>query len=216
MAKPTKDQIRALGPVPADLAGFQLLCGHYITLGDLVIGAWTNAKPEWALGLVGRKTDGEGVAANCRAYRRIPVAKPEGWTGPKPGDVHHSKARPEESRRSSPAFARGGFEVPDGDGHALPTDAAARKRVPIATGVVDYFPDALAEIARVSLAGNEQHNAGKPLHWDKTKSTDESDALMRHFMQRGTRDTDGQLHSAKVAWRALALLQREIEAWRAS
>ncbi|KAF1711076.1 hypothetical protein CSC70_03885 [Pseudoxanthomonas kalamensis DSM 18571] len=31
-------------------------------------------------------------------------------------------------------------------------------------------------------------------------------------MQRGTVDTDGVRHSAKVAWRALALLQKEIEA----
>lgn len=40
---------------------------------------------------------------------------------------------------------------------------------------------------------------------------DEPDALLRHLIDRGKRDTDGQRHSAKVAWRALALLQREIE-----
>jgi hypothetical protein len=34
---------------------------------------------------------------------------------------------------------------------------------------------------------------------------------MRHFLERGTRDADGQRHSAKFAWRALALLQIEIE-----
>jgi len=94
----------------------------------------------------------------------------------------------------------------------LPTTAAARKRTPIATGCIDYFPDALAAVAQLSLAGNDQHHPGKPLHWDKSKSTDEADALMRHFIDRGTLDTDGQRHSAKVAWRALALLQREIEA----
>lgn len=93
----------------------------------------------------------------------------------------------------------------------IPTEATARKRTPIATGCIDYFPDALAEIARLSLVCNEQHNPGTPLHWDKSKSTDEADALMRHFIERGTIDTDGQRHSAKVAWRALALLQREIE-----
>jgi hypothetical protein len=93
----------------------------------------------------------------------------------------------------------------------LPTEPAARKALPVCTGVLDYFPDALAAVAQCSLAGNQQHHADKPLHWDKSKSTDEPDALVRHLMTRGTLDTDGIRHSAKVAWRALALLQREIE-----
>ena len=93
----------------------------------------------------------------------------------------------------------------------LNSDSKTRKTYPIATGVVDYFPDALAEIARVSYIGNEQHNPGQPLHWDRSKSQDEADALMRHFIQRGTLDSDGTRHSAKVAWRALALLQKELE-----
>lgn len=96
----------------------------------------------------------------------------------------------------------------------LPTDAKARKNIPIATGVLDYFPDAIIAIAEVSRIGNEQHNPGQPLHWDRSKSTDDSDTLTRHFMERGKVDTDGALHSAKLAWRALALLQKEIEAWR--
>lgn len=93
----------------------------------------------------------------------------------------------------------------------MPSDAAERKGVPIATGVIDYFPDALIEVARLSKKGNDQHHPNEPLHWDKNKSTDEADALMRHFIQRGTVDSDGMLHSAKVAWRALALLQRELD-----
>jgi hypothetical protein len=97
------------------------------------------------------------------------------------------------------------------DSAALPEDAAARKAIPIATGVLDYFPDAIAAVAACSWTGNQQHNPGKPLHWDRAKSSDEADALIRHFMQRGTVDTDGVRHSAKVAWRALALLQKEIE-----
>jgi hypothetical protein len=94
----------------------------------------------------------------------------------------------------------------------LPTDAGDRKATPICTGVLDYFPLALAEIARVSKAGNDQHNPGQPLHWAKGKSTDHADCLVRHLFERGTRDTDGQLHTAKAAWRALALLQTELEA----
>ena len=95
---------------------------------------------------------------------------------------------------------------------SLPSLAAERKRVPIASGVLDYFPDAIAEVARCSFVGNEQHNPGKPLHWDRSKSTDESDCLIRHFIERGTVDGDGVRHSGKLAWRALALLQKEIEA----
>ncbi len=91
-------------------------------------------------------------------------------------------------------------------------DTNTRKETPIATGVLDYFPDALAAVARVSFIGNQQHNPGEPLHWAKEKSTDEADALVRHLLQRGTVDTDGTLHSAKVAWRALAMLQRELDA----
>lgn len=91
-------------------------------------------------------------------------------------------------------------------------DKQERKKRPIASGVVDYFPDALAEVALVSWTGNEQHHPGTPLHWDREKSTDEADALMRHFVERGKRDSDGMRHSAKVCWRALALLQKEIEA----
>lgn len=94
---------------------------------------------------------------------------------------------------------------------SLPTDAAKRKAVPLATGCLDYFPDALAAVAHCSNVGNAQHNPGKALHWDRSKSGDESDALIRHFMERGTIDTDGVRHSAKTAWRALALLQKEIE-----
>lgn len=95
---------------------------------------------------------------------------------------------------------------------SLPTDAKARKDVPVASGVLDYFPDAIAAVAAVSKIGGEQHNPGKPLFWDRSKSSDESDALMRHFLERGKIDSDGARHSAKVAWRALALLQKEIEA----
>lgn len=96
----------------------------------------------------------------------------------------------------------------------LPTEPKKRKEYPIVSGCLDYFPDALVAVAGVSFVGNEQHNPGQPLHWDRSKSTDEADALGRHLLQRGTLDSDGVRHSAKVAWRALALLQKEIEAER--
>ena len=94
----------------------------------------------------------------------------------------------------------------------LSKDAQERKNTPIVTGVLDYFPDAIAEVAHVSFIANEQHNPGEPMHWAKEKSQDEADALVRHLIERGGFDTDGLRHSAKVAWRGLALLQRELDA----
>jgi hypothetical protein len=94
----------------------------------------------------------------------------------------------------------------------LPTDGAERKQYPIASGFLDYFPDAVAAVAHLSWVGNEQHNPGVALHWDRSKSGDEADTFQRHFLERGTLDKDGIRHSAKVAWRAMAMLQKEIEA----
>ena len=90
-------------------------------------------------------------------------------------------------------------------------EAENRKNTPVFSGVLKYFPDAIKEISRVSLVGNNQHHPDKPLHWDRNKSTDELDALTRHLIDAGTLDTDGIRHSAKVAWRALANLQKELE-----
>jgi len=95
----------------------------------------------------------------------------------------------------------------------LPADAAARKGIPLTTGVFDYFPRALAYIAMISKAGNDQHNPGQPLHWNRTKSMDHADCIGRHLIDRGTRDLqDGVRHSGKLSWRSLANLELELEA----
>jgi hypothetical protein len=91
------------------------------------------------------------------------------------------------------------------------TEAQYRKDTPIYSGFINYFPLAIAEVARLSKAGNDQHNPNKPLHWDRSKSGDELDALTRHLVDAGTIDKDGQRHSAKIAWRALANLEKELE-----
>ena len=93
----------------------------------------------------------------------------------------------------------------------LPIDVTARKAMPLVSGLLDYFPAALAEVAHVSKVGNNQHNPGQPLHWARGKSTDQADCILRHLVDRGALDSDGIRHSAKVAWRALALLQLELE-----
>lgn len=88
----------------------------------------------------------------------------------------------------------------------LPEDSAERKTYPVYSGFKQYFPDAIAAVAKRSYIGNEQHNPGAPLHWDRSKSGDELDALERHII-----DEDWDC----VAWRAMANLQKQLEkGWR--
>ena len=91
--------------------------------------------------------------------------------------------------------------------------AAERKATPVFSGVLKYFPKALKEVSKCSQAGNDQHHPNTPLHWDRSKSKDELDALTRHLIDHSINplDEDGQLHLAKVAWRALAGLEKYLE-----
>lgn len=90
---------------------------------------------------------------------------------------------------------------------------AERKATPVYSGVLKYFPNAIKYVSKVSKAGNDQHHPDKPLHWDKSKSTDEPDALVRHLIDHSIEpvDEDGMLHLGKVAWRALAMLERYLD-----
>lgn len=86
-----------------------------------------------------------------------------------------------------------------------------RKDIPLVSGLIDYFPNALAAVAELSLYGNKQHYPpGTDLHWNFTVSSDHADTLCRHLVDRGTKDVDGIRHSTKVVWRALALLETEL------
>lgn len=102
--------------------------------------------------------------------------------------------------------------VPQALQPVLPTGHAERNALPLCTGCLDYFPLALAEVAKLSAVANEQHNPGEPVHWARGKSTEHRDKIMKHLVDSGTLDADGMRHSAKIAWRALALLQEEMEA----
>jgi hypothetical protein len=84
----------------------------------------------------------------------------------------------------------------------LPTGSAERKTYPLYRGLFVYFPRALAAVAHHSFIGNEKHNPGTPLHWDRAKSSDEEDALLRHVLE-------GDWEA--VAWRALAKLEKVLE-----
>jgi hypothetical protein len=95
----------------------------------------------------------------------------------------------------------------------LPVGNKTRKEAPLADGLLDYFPDALYDVARLSQIGNDQHNPGQPLHWARGKSSDHRNTILRHSLQAG--QLDGKvLHDTKVAWRALAQLQITIERMR--
>lgn len=103
----------------------------------------------------------------------------------------------------------------------ISTDSKERKGLPIVTGCLDYFPDALLAVAQLSVYGNDKHNPGQPLHWSKEKSNDHADCCVRHLLERGTLDysygRDKPIrHSAAAAWRALANLQIEIEQEKAA
>jgi len=84
----------------------------------------------------------------------------------------------------------------------LPNDAKERKRIPVYTAFIKYFPDAMVEVAKLSVKGNEQHNTPDKIWWDKSKSADELDSLMRHMLEEDW---------VAVAWRAMANLQRECD-----
>ncbi len=85
---------------------------------------------------------------------------------------------------------------------SLPTDSATRKKIPLFSGLFDFFPDAMAAIAHRSYVGSKQHHPDEPVSWDRSKSRDELDAMLRHVL-------DGDWEA--VAWRACSNLQKKIE-----
>jgi len=90
----------------------------------------------------------------------------------------------------------------------LDTNSEARKSTPIFTGVLRYFPDAIAAVGRLSKKGNDKHNPGEPLHWARDKSDDHGDCIVRHQMDFDQIDpSSDEYHACAVAWRALAQLQ---------
>lgn len=99
----------------------------------------------------------------------------------------------------------------------LPTDNKARLDYPMWDGLLAYFPNALAEVSRNSMLGNQQHNPGERLHWAREKSRDHKNKIVKHLLDAGpidkpVYDTDGVLHSVKAAWRALALAEEQLNA----
>ncbi len=96
----------------------------------------------------------------------------------------------------------------------IESKAQKRKDTPVYSGCITYFPLALKEIAKASAEGNKQHHNDKPLHWDRSKSGDELDAMMRHLLDHASGelfDDCGTRHIVKCGWRILAFIQKTME-----
>lgn len=104
----------------------------------------------------------------------------------------------------------------------LPADSGERKNIPLRKGCLNYFPAALAGVARWSKIGNEKHNPGEPLHHARGKSMDHEDCVDRHltdiedivaaFERRPEKPTAAEVaqlmdEADALAWRALAISQ---------
>lgn len=164
-----------------------------------------------ALAGVCKVLDVDGHIIKVGAYEDLPDGELD--------DSYTQVAHVADLRYASAPFAVVTFDSKDGPPPAQPPvdkhaadKHAARKGRPVTRGVLDYFPDAILAVAEVSRLGNEQHNPGEPMHHARGKSVDHADCIVRHLMDRGSMDEEGVRHTAKVAWRALALLQEELEA----
>ena len=90
-------------------------------------------------------------------------------------------------------------------------DDGNRESYPLYDGLFAYFPAALCEVARWSKVGNDKHNPGEPLHWSREKSTDHQNKILRHLLDYDQTEENGFIEAVPLAWRALALLQTELE-----
>lgn len=104
----------------------------------------------------------------------------------------------------------------------LPTDSAERKKVPLASGLLDYFPAALCEAAATSQKGNDKHRPGKKLSHSRGLSSDHTDCILRHLVDYQAMKAGGmasmpggraQLREelGNLCWRALAFAQEQLE-----
>lgn len=105
----------------------------------------------------------------------------------------------------------------------LPTDSKIRKDYPMATGCDEYFPAALAGVARHSFLAGARHTPGEPMHHKRGASMDHTDCIRRHmtdmadmlaWLAREPEVPTGDVVVAlmaeadALAWRALAYSQQ--------
>lgn len=95
-----------------------------------------------------------------------------------------------------------GFEVEEGK-------KDDNNKAPVRAGVINYFPNALLEIAKVSAFGAKKYSWGNWKFVENGK-TRYGDAQMRHACLSHIESHDkesGLLHAAHEAWCALARLE---------
>jgi hypothetical protein len=147
----------------------------------------------------GEKPDGHNYCSESCENHAAAEAKLRGLTNPRsPADC----IRPPADSPRWPGVRADANDV------VLPTDSEERKQIPLFSGVLNYFPLALAAVARVSKRGNDKHNPGQAIHWARGKSMDHADCIARHLLDIETINAQGEYEDAMaLAWRALAKLQ---------
>ena len=99
----------------------------------------------------------------------------------------------------------------------FPTESQERLKYPVFSGVMMYFPDAIAALAKHSLDSFKQHNPdGGPIWWDPSKSIGTLDQLTRHSIDAQVAFSAGDFKKAEkeaaaVHWRAAELHQRMLK-----
>lgn len=81
----------------------------------------------------------------------------------------------------------------------FPEDDEERQKYAVGTFICEFFPHAIAELARFSHDMQQKHNPDKPMGWAKDKSVGNGNQIFRHQM-------DGEFR--EVAWRGLEQLER--------
>lgn len=94
----------------------------------------------------------------------------------------------------------------------IPSDDRIRKEAPLFRGLLGYFPAALFFVAKHSYESDKKHNpqSTEGPTWARGKSSDHADCVLRHLID--AQGPERLYHLTAVAWRALALLQEELEA----
>lgn len=154
----------------------------------------------------------KGSRSRARARtKKVAADATDAYTSLYEGDVAAEETRNHSVVIRGPKVSSKNFETA-GKERLIPETSVERKRYPLCTGLLDYFPDALAAVSKVSFDATQQHHPDEGLHWDRDKSQDHADCVMRHLTERGGFDGKGNRHSVLLAWRALALAQEELEA----
>lgn len=91
---------------------------------------------------------------------------------------------------------------------AFPKSDEERKRIRL-SAIWKLFPDATIALAEHIQTGADKYCGGK-LEWDRSKSPEEIESLLRHAFEQVHDEDDVEIAKA-IAWRGMANLQKVIE-----